>query len=403
MKKNKKQRIHGPNKINKIPDEIHKDISDSDLSSFLNSSEKEDFHNNNEEDTNNKKDTNNEKDNNNEEEQPLKELYKTGFKILEVDIEPTIQQNLSNLALPIKLSFFIKQHEARNHNTTNNLNFPAERTLFITNLPIDTTENHIRNLFKEWGSIEQINFRGSFNKDQFVFYDDDDDDDNKNESISQENKAQGNTSKKRKRKNKGVTENSKILQQDDALQPVSSQGHELSRKFLIPGATAYVVFQNSDELKNILNTKQKKRVWNIKDQEISPLGLNKWFKEYQINRPDPHKLQVEVDEYMRKFEEIEEEKRKELEEKQNQPDEEGFITVTRAGRRNANTDGTITVTAAKPEEIKNLKPKNKELPDFYRFQMRESKRNKHVELRKKFEEDKRKIERLKAARRFKPY
>ncbi|CAG8817060.1 25808_t:CDS:2, partial [Dentiscutata erythropus] len=74
-----------------------------------------------------------------------------------------------------------------------------------------------------------------------------------------------------------------------------------------------------------------------------------------------------------------------------------------AGKRNANTDGTITVTAAKPEEIKNLKPKNKELPDFYRFQMRESKRNKHVELRKKFEEDKKKIERLKAARRFKPY
>ena len=57
---------------------------------------------------------------------------------------------------------------------------------------------------------------------------------------------------------------------------------------------------------------------------------------------------------MRKFEEAELERHKALEAKLNQPDEDGFITVTRVGRRNANTDGTITVTAAKAEEIKNL-------------------------------------------------
>jgi ribosomal RNA-processing protein 7 len=100
-----------------------------------------------------------------------------------------------------------------------------------------------------------------------------------------------------------------------------------------------------------------------------------WLQDYRLHRPDQIKLQEEVDEYMRKFEEAELERHKVLEAKLNQPDEDGFITVTRVGRRSANTDGKITVTAAKPEEIKNLKPKNKELTDFYRFQMREAKRN----------------------------
>lgn len=105
-----------------------------------------------------------------------------------------------------------------------------------------------------------------------------------------------------------------------------------------------------------------------------------WLQDYRLHRSDQIKLQEEVDEYMRKFEEAELERHKALEAKLNQPDEDGFIMVTRVGRRSANTDGTITVTAAKPEEIKNLKPKNKELKDFYRFQMREEKRNSKYEI-----------------------
>lgn len=59
----------------------------------------------------------------------------------------------------------------------------------------------------------------------------------------------------------------------------------------------------------------------------------------------------------------------------NRMDEDGFTLVTRKGRRGHNTDGTITVTAARAEDVKDLKPKKKELTDFYRFQMREAKRD----------------------------
>ena len=40
--------------------------------------------------------------------------------------------------------------------------------------------------------------------------------------------------------------------------------------------------------------------------------------------------------------------------------------------------------------------------NFYSFQIRESKKNKIVEMRKKFEEDKQKINRMKQERKFKP-
>ena len=47
--------------------------------------------------------------------------------------------------------------------------------------------------------------------------------------------------------------------------------------------------------------------------------------------------------------------------------------------------------------------KTKELKNFYRFQMREEKQSKLAELRKKFEDDKQRVARMKANRSFKPF
>ncbi|KAL7753546.1 hypothetical protein RI367_001321 [Sorochytrium milnesiophthora] len=101
----------------------------------------------------------------------------------------------------------------------------------------------------------------------------------------------------------------------------------------------------------------------------------------------------------------------------NVPDADGFIRVVKHGhRRNTNRapDGSAGVVAADPvldlEELKkNQQQKKKrstgsqELGDFYRFQMREQKRSKLLELRDKFEEDKKKIESLRKSHRFQPY
>ena len=72
-----------------------------------------------------------------------------------------------------------------------------------------------------------------------------------------------------------------------------------------------------------------------------------------------------------------------------EPDEDGFITVTRGGR----------VNPARQEIAKELAEKqNKKregLEDFYRFQSREKMKARAGELKKKFEEDKEKIKNMK--------
>lgn len=56
-------------------------------------------------------------------------------------------------------------------------------------------------------------------------------------------------------------------------------------------------------------------------------------------------------------------------------------------------------------KAKNQKKKKKdtELKNFYRFQIREEKMKQLDQLRKKFDEDKKKVERMKATRKFNPF
>eukprot|EP01098_Paradermamoeba_levis_P010233 TRINITY_DN4301_c0_g1_i4.p1 TRINITY_DN4301_c0_g1~~TRINITY_DN4301_c0_g1_i4.p1 ORF type:complete len:126 (-),score=53.55 TRINITY_DN4301_c0_g1_i4:155-487(-) len=109
----------------------------------------------------------------------------------------------------------------------------------------------------------------------------------------------------------------------------------------------------------------------------------------------------------------------------NQVDEDGFIKVIKKGKKK-NTDGSIhvsgfkasplpvspfalpphqqagsTVRAGAVEDKK--KKKEKILHDFYKFQKAEAKQQQLEQLRQKFEEDKKRIERLKNNRKFKPY
>ena len=79
-----------------------------------------------------------------------------------------------------------------------------------------------------------------------------------------------------------------------------------------------------------------------------------------------------------------------------EPDEDGFIMVTRGGRTNPAKQEVARESADKQIE------KRKGLEDFYRFQSREKKKAKAGELMKKFEEDKEKVRKLKEKRgRFK--
>ncbi|KAF9095221.1 Ribosomal RNA-processing protein 7 [Mortierella sp. AD031] len=292
---------------------------------------------------------------------------------------------------------YFKKHESPKEDSKT----PKNRTLFLLNVPVDATENHIRDLFKPCGRVVSVHFLNRV----------------RDSNLSKEEREQQEELERLEReaalieaqaieiKTKGKKGANKKQQQ--AVVPAEEE----HRRLYATGSQAYVVFLEEQELNKALVMKRKKRSWintgsdatSADAAKLSGLGVSKWLNEYHTRRPEATELQVKVDDYMDKFERSEYEAQQAALARHNVMDDDGFTLVTRAGSKGQNSDGVITITAAKAEDVKNLKPKKKELQDFYRFQMREAKRDKLVDLRRKFEEDKLRIEALKVNRRFKPY
>ncbi|KAI9258510.1 SSU rRNA processing protein [Sporodiniella umbellata] len=244
--------------------------------------------------------------------------------------------------LPIKTSDSVRHYiYARKHHSQNSSQDKnANRTLFLLNLPVDTTDRHIHKLFK------------------------------------------GHT----------VTE----------IKYGSDTGSQL-RKLLPSGSSAHVVFKHPNDVTEVLSMQRVEKKWAKENEKEQPLGFSRYTLKHKLSRPDAKELQNEVDTFMVKFKEDEYKKERETLERMNQMDDDGFTVVVRH-KKNKTTAGDISVSAISAEmaETMRAKPK-KELINFYRFQTREKKLNELSELRKKFEEDKVKISKLKQSRKFKPY
>ncbi|KAH0519906.1 Ribosomal RNA-processing protein 7-like protein A, partial [Microtus ochrogaster] len=83
------------------------------------------------------------------------------------------------------------------------------------------------------------------------------------------------------------------------------------------------------------------------------------------------------------------------------PDEEGWVKVTRRGRRPVLP--RTEAASLRVLEKEKRKRARKELLNFYAWQHRETKMEHLAQLRKKFEEDKQRIELMRAQRKFRPY
>ncbi|KAJ2957597.1 hypothetical protein NQZ79_g6727 [Umbelopsis isabellina] len=276
---------------------------------------------------------------------------------------------------------YMKKHESRVDSAAT----PKDRTLFLLNLPTDTTEAHLKKLFKPYARIVNVKYH---TRGQQQAGDDDDEEDT---NVEEEQEDQTLLTKRQKKMKNA--EEAKKKESDPSLK---------IRHLLTTGSYAHVVVLDTKELDNLLNMGAKKRDWNIEDEATLPLGFDRYRSLYSLSHPSSTELQQRVDYFIIKFQAAEYEKERIATEQQNKMDEDGFIMVTRHHRRGTNTDGTVTVTAAKSD--RQVKPqKKKELVNFYRFQMREQKRDQLVELRKKFEVDRKKIEQLKQTRKFRPY
>lgn len=151
-----------------------------------------------------------------------------------------------------------------------------------------------------------------------------------------------------------------------------------------------------------------------------------WCKEYNDSIYNEKTLKQEIDEYMSVYDKQVENhiaKEKAAEEE----DEEGWITVTGGKKRGQFAPSRKESTIGKVQQKEEQRKKKKQLLNFYTFQVRESKKQSKyklqfttfflcnnamlvffcsldlAELRKKFEQDKKRLQELKSKRTFKPF
>ncbi|MBW03847.1 Ribosomal RNA-processing protein 7 A, partial [Eschrichtius robustus] len=168
----------------------------------------------------------------------------------------------------------------------------------------------------------------------------------------------------------------------------------------VPGfQVAYVVFQKPRGVSATLALKGPLLV----STESHPVksGIHKWIRDYADSVPDPEALRVEVDTFMETYDEKMAEEEAKAKEEEGVPDEEGWVKVTRRGRRPVLP--RTEAASLRVLEREKRKRARKELLNFYAWQHRETKMEHLAQLRKKFQEDKQRIELMRAQRKFRPY
>ena len=310
--------------------------------------------------------------------------------------EPSIPQQIAGyqilpLALPPLPSFpiaathylYVGPHQPKIPSST------ASRSLFLVNVPFDSTESHIKHLLSVQiglpaGRIEDVQFEGQRRQGK-----------NSNErSPSIQNAAQ--KGKKRKRGSEGVN-------------PENLKGAALpstwDRELQINGLTAVVLFVDRASMEAALKTVKSARkasrdiVWGegVKG-DIPALGSARYLAHHRLTYPNKTQLLESVNKYMTAFAANEAAQTRLRTKQRQEADEDGFITVTRGGRTNPARQEAAQELAEKQKQ------KQRGLEDFYRFQSREKRKERAGELLRKFEEDKERVRKMKEKRgRFKVY
>mmetsp|Transcript_4051 Transcript_4051/g.7774 ORF Transcript_4051/g.7774 Transcript_4051/m.7774 type:complete len:290 (+) Transcript_4051:75-944(+) len=187
---------------------------------------------------------------------------------------------------------------------------------------------------------------------------------------------------------------------------------------------AVVHFENAKKLKRVIDACSDKGrpepafEWNPEPTKPGKRQRPAWLSEYLDARPGNKELKESSDKYLAEFARLENEEQERRRELERQANDDGFTVVTyKKGSKNVSAApksldtiqtsngsaylATMTGSTRKLNDEKNKKTK-KQL-HFYRFQNREKKVDELAELRSKFEQDKKHLARLKAARKFKPF
>ncbi|EAU82682.1 hypothetical protein CC1G_08839 [Coprinopsis cinerea okayama7 len=306
-------------------------------------------------------------------------------------------------ALPISYSkssthyLYARAHASSNKKDPKQQNqLPNGRTLFLVNVPPDATERELVMFFKQAGTVEKVIF--DFDVKELRKDEEGTDSEADEDEMDLDGTADAESSEHPRKRQKIVKdEPPKVVE-------LPSRPHRTIRK---TGLTAYVVFLDESSLSRALSPSSKPRPWPTSSEE--PSGLSHYITIYENLRPPLDLIQEHVDTYMELFE------YKQAKEKQKSKylkgeaivDEDGFTLVTRGGAYGKTLGGGVAVATKQFQRsgaTSRTRPKKKkEKEGFYAFQKAEKQRTELMNLKKKWEEDKAKVEKLKASRRFKPY
>ena len=291
---------------------------------------------------------------------------------------------------------------------------PEGRTLFLANIPPDATEREIVVLFKYCGTVERVIFDLDSREPQQEESDSDDDVEEVVDVTTEDAEVQP---RKRRKVSKGDEP------QAPKVVPLPSKS---LRTLWRTGQSAHVVFLDSSSLDRALSHPPKPRPWPTSSEE--PSGIAHYTALYDSLRPPLDAIREHADSAMALYEyDLAKTKQKSKYRKGEAiVDEDGFTLVTRGGAYGQTLGGGVGVASKKFQEggqskkNRNKKKNDKEKEGFYAFQRAEKQRNgvfriqeddlladllhaELMELKKNWEADKVKIEKLKASRRFKPY
>lgn len=248
------------------------------------------------------------------------------------------------------------------------------RELFLANVPVDATETHIKSLFAEsLGGVrlESVSFADA--------------------RVGKGIKAPVVHAKKRKRG----------AEDGEAGEEIGQLPYIWDREVHRSGGTAVVrcVDRQSAEIA-LREAKKVSRgsreiIWGHGiEGKVPALGRARYKAHHDLRYPDHAALQASVDQFMEVFSAQETERARALARQRSEPDEDGFVTVTRGGRAGPAREEDARL---KEEELKK-REKNRVKNDFYRFQLREKQKERAKELVKGFEEDRRRVDEMKGRR-----
>ncbi|KAM9204102.1 ribosomal RNA-processing protein 7 homolog A [Mergus octosetaceus] len=164
---------------------------------------------------------------------------------------------------------------------------------------------------------------------------------------------------------------------------------------------AYVVFKKPASVQAVKALAQEGPLLVSTDSHPVKTGVSKWIARYADSVVDQEELKAEVDTFMQDYDKKVAQEEAKAAQEEGVPDEEGWVKVTRRGRK----PGLPRTEAANLRVLERERRKRarKELLNFYAWQHRETKREHIAQLRKKFEEDKQRIALMRAQRKFRPY